>query len=129
MNLHALNICILLDINQISIKELKINRNITQYKGGQNIWKGSSLTRKIEWLLRIYCIYVLSRSVVSDSLQPNGLSSTRLLCPWGFSRQEYWSGLPCLPSGDLPNPGIEPRSPTLQVDSLQLSHQGSPIRI
>ena len=30
----------------------------------------------------------------------------------------YWSGLPCPPPGDLPNPGIEPRSPALQVDSL-----------
>ena len=29
----------------------------------------------------------------------------------GFSRQEYWSGLPCPPPGDLPNPGIEPTSP------------------
>ena len=37
---------------------------------------------------------------------------------WGFSRQEYWSGLPCPPPGNLPNPGIEPRSPTLQADSL-----------
>ena len=36
----------------------------------------------------------------------------------GFSRQEYWSGLPCLPPGDLPNPGIEPRSPALPTDSL-----------
>ena len=36
----------------------------------------------------------------------------------GFSRQEYWSGFPCAPPGDLPNPGIKPRSPTLQVDSL-----------
>ena len=36
----------------------------------------------------------------------------------GFSRQEYWIGLTCLPPGDLPNPGIEPRSPTLQADSL-----------
>ena len=34
----------------------------------------------------------------------------------GFSRQEYWSGFPCPPRGDLPNPGIEPRSPTLQAD-------------
>ena len=35
----------------------------------------------------------------------------------GFSRQEYWSGLPCLPPGDLPDPGIEPTSaaPALQV--------------
>ena len=36
----------------------------------------------------------------------------------GFSRQEYWSGLSFPSPGDLPNPGIEPRSPTLQVDSL-----------
>ena len=36
----------------------------------------------------------------------------------GFSRPEYWSGLPCPPPRDLPDPGIEPRSPTLQVDSL-----------
>ena len=36
----------------------------------------------------------------------------------GFSRQEYWNELLCPLPGDLPNPGIEPRSPTLQVDSL-----------
>ena len=36
----------------------------------------------------------------------------------GFSRQEYWSGLPCPSPGDLPNPGIEPRSPALQVDAF-----------
>ena len=36
----------------------------------------------------------------------------------GFSRQEYWSGLPYSPPGDLPNPSIEPRSPALQADSL-----------
>ena len=35
-----------------------------------------------------------------------------------FSRQEYWSGLPCPLPGDLPDPGLEPRSPTLQADSL-----------
>ena len=45
-------------------------------------------------------------------------SLSRLLCPWGFSRQEYRSGLPRPPPGDLPNPGIEPRSPTFQIDSL-----------
>ena len=36
----------------------------------------------------------------------------------GFSRQEYWSGLPFPSSGDLPTPGIEPWSPTLQADAL-----------
>jgi len=47
----------------------------------------------------------------------------------GFSRQEYYSGLPCPPPGDLFNPGIKllsPVSPALQMDSLLLSHQGSP---
>ena len=53
-----------------------------------------------------------------DLLQPHGLQSTRLLCPWGFSRQEYWSGLPCPSPGDLPNTEIEPGSPVLQADSL-----------
>ena len=41
----------------------------------------------------------------------------------GFARQEYWSGLPCPPPGDLPDPGIKPGSPALQEDSLPLSHQ------
>ena len=51
-----------------------------------------------------------------------------LVTPWtvarqaplsvGFSRQEYWSGLPFPSPGDLPDPGIKPRSPALQADSL-----------
>ena len=54
----------------------------------------------------------------------------------GFSRQEYWSVLPCPPPRDLPNSGIEPRSPvfagrffaiiTAPQASVHLSHQGSP---
>ena len=45
----------------------------------------------------------------------------------GFSRQEYWSGLPCPPPGDLPNPGIEPRFPALQADSLLSEPVGLPL--
>ena len=69
---------------------------------------------------------VLSHSVVSSSLQPCRLKPARLLCPWGFSRQEYWSGLPCPPPGDLPHPGIKPRSPELQADSLPFEPPGKP---
>ena len=47
----------------------------------------------------------------------------------GFPRQEHWSGWPFPSPGDLLNPGIEPTSPTLQVDSLPLSHQRSPLSI
>ena len=61
---------------------------------------------------------VLSHSVISNSLRPHGLQSTRLLCPCEFSRQEYWRGLPCPSAWDLPNSGIEPSSPALQVDFL-----------
>ena len=44
----------------------------------------------------------------------------------GFSRQEYWSGLPCPFSGDLWDPGIKPTFPEFQVESLLLSYRGSP---
>ena len=49
---------------------------------------------------------------MSYSLWPHGLYPTRLLSSWGFSRQEYWSGLPCPSPEDLPNPGTEPMSLT-----------------
>ena len=59
-----------------------------------------------------------------------------LVTPWtvacqappsmGFSRQEYWSGLPFPSPGDLPNPGVEPRSPALQADALTSEPPGNP---
>ena len=80
-------------------------------------------------LLRSYSVQ-FSRSVVSDFLRPHGLQqSTRLLCPWGFSSQENWSGFPCPPPGDLPNPQIDPRCPALQVDSLPSEPPGKPKNI
>ena len=45
-----------------------------------------------------------------------------------FSREEYWSGLPSPTPGDPPNPGMEPRSPTLQVDSLLSELPGKPLK-
>ena len=44
----------------------------------------------------------------------------------GFPRQEYWSGLPSPSPGDLPNPGIKPRSPALQADALTSEPPGKP---
>ena len=46
----------------------------------------------------------------------------RLLCPWGFSRQEYWSRLPRPAPEDLPNPGIEPASHVSCIDRWVLYH-------
>ena len=66
---------------------------------------------------------------LSAVLCAQSLSRIRLfVTPWtvprqaslskGVSRQEYWSGLPFPPAEDLPNPGIEPRSPALQAEAL-----------
>ena len=60
----------------------------------------------------------VSCSVMFDSVQSHGLQPARLLCSWGLYQQEYWSGKPFPSPGDLPDPGIKPRSPALQADSL-----------
>ena len=69
--------------------------------------------------------------LTQDRLKEGGLT---LATPWtvacqaplcvGFSRQEYWSGLPFPFLGDLPDPGIEPQSPTLQAETLPTELQG-----
>ena len=74
-------------------------------------------------LLPCICLVVQS----CPTLRPHGLYPARLLCPWGFSKPEYWSGLPCPPPGDLPNPGIKPRSPALKADSLPSDPPGKPL--
>ena len=67
-----------------------------------------------------------SHSVVSDSF----LTSWTVACQappfMGFSRQEYHNGLPFPSPGDLPNPGVKPRSPSLQADSLLCEPPGRP---
>ena len=61
-----------------------------------------------------------------DSSWPHGLQPSRLLCPWD-SPGNYWSGLPCLSPGDLSDPGIKPRSPALQADSLPSKPPGKSV--
>ena len=61
------------------------------------------------------CVCVCVCSVMSDSLQPHWLQSPQTVAhqaplSMGFSRKEYWSGLPIPPPGDLPDPGIKPVS-------------------
>ena len=83
-------------------------------------------------LLLICCHKQLVRACVLSAFNRVWLSVT----PWtiahqaplsmGFSRQEYWSGFQCPPPGALPNPGMEPGSPTMQVDSLLSEPSGKP---
>ena len=88
-----------------------------------------SRTRLSDWSDRI-----LSRLKV----KVKSLSHVRLFgTPWtvayqaslsmGFSRQEYWSGLPFPSPRDLPDPGIEPGSPTLEADALTSEPPGKPL--
>ena len=86
--------------------------------GKENVQMG-----RLQMNSELFFAGLLQRSEVKS------LSRVRLsVTPWtvahqappsmGFSRQEYWSGLPFPSPGDLPDPGIEPRSPTLQTDTL-----------
>ena len=84
------------------------------------------------FLIFIYIVY--KYSVQFSSVQ--SLSRVRLfVTPWtvayeatpsmGFSRQKYWSGVPFPSAGDLPDPGMEPRSPALQADGLPSKPTGN----
>ena len=60
----------------------------------------------VQWAFDPVCVHMLSS--FSLTLCDPWAVAFQILHPWGFSRQEYWSGSPFLPPGDLPNPGIEP---------------------
>ena len=75
------------------------------------------------WQNVLACAYAVA-SVMSDSLQPYVAHQASLSI--GFSRQEHWSVLPFPSPVDHPDPGIEPRSPTVQADSLPAALPGKP---
>ena len=83
----------------------------------------------------LQCMKVKSESEVAQScltLSNPWTAAYQAPLSMGFSRQEYWSGLPCPPPEDLPNPGIEPTSvmsPALQGDSLLPAQPGKPLRL
>ena len=89
-----------------------------------------------EWLERglphfpVYLKYFVSESeseVMPDSDSAISWTVSHQAPPsMGFSRQEYWSRVPLPSPGDLPNPGIEPRSPALQADALTSEPPGKP---
>ena len=88
-------------------------------------------------LLLLFSIITHTQKYISSLMLCLGTHHSPLFeTPWtislqaplsmGFSRQKYWSGLPCPPPGDLPNPGIKPRSPSLRADSLPSEPPGKP---
>ena len=89
----------------------------------------------------VYILLIVSEKInyKIKKVKVKSLSHVRLFAtPWtvalqaplsmGFSRQEYWSGLPFPSPGDLPDLRIEPRSPTLQADTLTSEPPAKPIR-
>ena len=71
----------------------------------------SALSKSHFLSLTLITVKVKSLSRVRLFATPWVARSTRLLRPWDFPRQEYWSGLSFPSPGDLPDPGIKPRSP------------------
>ena len=69
----------------------------------------------------------VSHSVVSG-LFPTPSAAQQAPLSTGFSRQENWSGVPFPPPGDLPDPGIELKSPAWQVDSLPSEPPAKPFK-
>ena len=63
---------------------------------------------------------------MSDSFVTPWTVACQAPLPMGFPGQEYWSGLPFLSPGDLPDPGIKPGSPAFRVDSLPSEPPGKP---
>ena len=80
----------------------------------------------MRYMIISFMVKSVSRSIVSDSIVTLRTVTHQVPLSMGFSRQEYWSGLTCPSPGDLPNPGIEPRSPAYRQILYQLSHQESP---
>ena len=93
------------------------DHKITKWRATQMESLVSFLIRRrqiFSMLLDTYCA-VLSHSVMSDSATSWTVAHQAPLS-MEFCSQEHWSGLPCPPPGDLPSPGIEPRSPVLLAD-------------
>ena len=72
------------------------------------------------------CAYMLSHSVVSNSLRPHGLQPARLLCPWNSpGKSTGWAAVPSSRGSSQPMQVASPATPALPAGSLSLSHPGS----
>ena len=105
-----------------TVKKSRVPKEDKGVWGPQSGDRGLEFSRKRKGQTFVFCLH-------SFKVKVKSLSCVRLFTtPWivahqsppsmGFSRQEYWSGLPFPSPGDLPNPGIKPRSPALEADTL-----------
>ena len=101
-------------LQNVEIKKIQMKSALCSWIGRLHILK---MVCVCVVLSRFSCVQIFStlRNVACQAPQS-----------MGFSRQEYWSGLPRPPPGDLPEAGIEPASPALQADSLLTEPPGKP---
>ena len=94
-----------------------IDRNVKLYScHGKQYGDSSETKNKITMKVKSFsCVQLFVTPYVAYQVPPS----------MGFSMQEYWSGLPFSSPGDLPDPGIEPRPPALQADSLPYEPSGN----
>ena len=92
----------------------------SQEVAGRIFW-GDSLVRSAV-VIGSWVHACVSHSVMSDLFETPWTAARQAPLSMGFSRQEYWSELPCPSLRDLPDPGLEPWSPALQADSSLYGH-------
>ena len=124
----------LMDMNLSKLREFKTDREAwhVAVHGGCRVGDDSA-TKHSTATQSIKCIQKIHQIRSDQSLSPVQLFATLWTVAYqaplsmGFSREEYWSGLPFPSPGDLPNPGIEPGSPALEADALTSKPPGKPI--
>ena len=112
---HCVSIIISLSSDQTWIGHSKVGKCSAEPHIMLPVWYSVAHFIFPEMVTVLCCAYLLSHIWLSAT--PWTVARQAPLS-MGFSRPEYWSGMSCPPSGDLPSPGIEPRPPTLQADSL-----------
>ena len=100
--------------------ELALSRSKTAHIGSNASHMG-----ELGSSLEQTCVCAQLASVVSNSVTPWTVARQAPLS-MRLCRQKYWSGLPCTPPGNLPNPGIKPRSPAMAGDSFNTEPPGKP---
>ena len=89
-------------------------------------WRERERERVTECVCVCVCVHACARSVLSNSFAAPWTEAFQAPLSKGFHRQKYWSGLPFPCPGDLPEPGIEPKSPALAGGFFATEPPGKP---